>query len=547
MKSLHMLLLLFSMSFPNFARASDSLLEPVWSPSAWELRNRDSSLPLFESTYYCPEAWSASIEDALRSNQIDDLSRIVATVGAQSLNCVLKISCSVERPCFNESRRSERPWHVIASPLTFAVDSGSLEAVKAMVRLGVDILYVSAMSWEAGSARDLHHGLRADYKSHDHNRTAIGQSIISNQTEIYQYLTSAIESYSHLDSLQLAALVGSGELLSFVLDQLEANQVRLDQLVVSGFPMIGWTWEIPTARASVGSVTCDITNGVWAINLRARACSAASTNHVDVAYFPSLSGNSGWAMPLPLMVVAAARGFISTVQRLKAAGAKVDVHLEKDGYTPLMAAATYNQIEVVQWLLANGADVNRALVPFFKSYYCPADKPGACRDRALSMAVLAGHPEIVELLLNAGAEPNFTVQSGVTPLTLSIMRQDLISFRLLLQNAADPNLISYGVSTVQPLSALLSFSLVRRVFDLEPWLTLLKDFGADVNHRDSRLSTPLMYAAASCKTDSIKWLLAQPNVDKHAVDQEGFSAYAYAVGSHPKIPPNCPAAGDLLR
>jgi ankyrin repeat protein len=75
--------------------------------------------------------------------------------------------------------------------------------------------------------------------------------------------------------------------------------------------------------------------------------------------------------------------------------------------TPLHCAAEQGDIEQVQLLIANGADINSR------------DQYG---QTPLERAAFAGHIKVVELLIAKGAEVNTKNQSGRTPLHVSALR-----------------------------------------------------------------------------------------------------------------------------
>jgi len=77
--------------------------------------------------------------------------------------------------------------------------------------------------------------------------------------------------------------------------------------------------------------------------------------------------------------------------------------LTADGGTLLMAAARAEDIELVNWALDHGTDVN-------------AIRPGKKNATALIIAARKSNPKIVSLLLAAGADPHVTNYEGLTAL-----------------------------------------------------------------------------------------------------------------------------------
>jgi len=102
----------------------------------------------------------------------------------------------------------------------------------------------------------------------------------------------------------------------------------------------------------------------------------------------------------PLLVVAARKGYAEIVQELIAAGANVNRGFDE---LPLHTAAEEGHLEVVRLLLDAGADVEG----YEEDYWT-----------ALMAASLAGHLPIVQLLVERGADVNAWSQ-GETPLMLA--------------------------------------------------------------------------------------------------------------------------------
>lgn len=84
--------------------------------------------------------------------------------------------------------------------------------------------------------------------------------------------------------------------------------------------------------------------------------------------------------------IAAERGRKEVVEVLLAAGADVNAQIEK-GYTPLLIAAHFERKEIVEMLLASGADVNAKISSHVTSLY---------------IAAQYGQKEIVEILMAHG-------------------------------------------------------------------------------------------------------------------------------------------------
>lgn len=118
-----------------------------------------------------------------------------------------------------------------------------------------------------------------------------------------------------------------------------------------------------------------------------------------------------WEGNLPLMELFFSRG--------------ADIHkTNRFGETALMLAAWKNRGEAVQWLLERGAQPNRAARAW----------------TALHYAAFAGHGELVERLVAAGADVNARSTNGSTPIMMAAREGHAAIARRLLAAGANPAL-----------------------------------------------------------------------------------------------------------
>jgi uncharacterized protein len=111
------------------------------------------------------------------------------------------------------------------------------------------------------------------------------------------------------------------------------------------------------------------------------------------------------------------------VEKLLRAGA--DPNGIPTGTPVLMAAARTGNMEIVQSLLAHGADVNA--------------KESSRGQTALMWAVAEKHPEVARVLVDRGADVHARSTSGFTPLLFAAQQGDLDSARILLGAGANVN------------------------------------------------------------------------------------------------------------
>lgn len=186
----------------------------------------------------------------------------------------------------------------------------------------------------------------------------------------------------------------------------------------------------------------------------------------------------------------------------------------------LFIAVGSGDVEAVIKLLEAGAEIDRM-------YYFPRNNAGR-KSTPLWRAVYGQHFEIVEVLIEAGADVNKHAILGGTPwgpLIASIGALDLTisgtlgTSKLLMEAGADVNVPEATGRTVLSLAAQAGLAEVVRI--------LVIDFGMDVNARDEVGGTALMLASEKGATDVVKILLAA-GADVKATDKLMRSALSMA-------------------
>ncbi|KAJ5731694.1 uncharacterized protein N7483_006202 [Penicillium malachiteum] len=128
------------------------------------------------------------------------------------------------------------------------------------------------------------------------------------------------------------------------------------------------------------------------------------------------------------LAVACAKGHERSVKLLLEPGA--DIHKSGPFGSPLEIASQMGHVNIVKFLFAASGRRNTHIKPFGK----------VSTSTALQKAARNGHDDVVKLLLDKGADVNFTAEMGdFTALRLAILGRHSTVISLLLENGADVN------------------------------------------------------------------------------------------------------------
>ena len=184
---------------------------------------------------------------------------------------------------------------------------------------------------------------------------------------------------------------------------------------------------------------------------------------------------------------AAKNGHKEMVDLLLAKGAQVDVRRGFSGGTPLGYAAEEGHKEIAELLIAHGADVNAR---------------NSAGDTPLHYAAEIGRKDIADLLIARGANVNAKDNNGQTPLDIAMIRNRTNIAELLEARGAD-----------------VSLHVVARIGSLAEVKSLIEEV-ADINTKDTLGQTPLHYAVQYGHKEVVKLLIAK-GADVNAKDKDG--------------------------
>jgi ankyrin repeat protein len=188
-----------------------------------------------------------------------------------------------------------------------------------------------------------------------------------------------------------------------------------------------------------------------------------------------------------------------------------------EGTTPLAIAIDGDDLAVVEMLLTKVVDLNR-IVRFDGLYY----REMRDRQTALLVAVSAGNPQIVQLLISRGANVNLAARGGIerTPLQMAAEKGHLGIVQLLIENGAEVNALPAmkGGATALQLAAIGGYIGVAEE---------LLGQGASINAPGSDIfgRTALEGAAEHGRIDMVQYLL---NAGAE-ITGSGYCQYAMAM------------------
>jgi len=185
---------------------------------------------------------------------------------------------------------------------------------------------------------------------------------------------------------------------------------------------------------------------------------------------------------------------------------------DDDGYFPLLYVSRGKCINAARLLLDAKADVNA---------HCAC--PGWLAGGWTALLVASDHEaslQIVELLLDRGADTRAQTNDGSNALMLAVEKNNLDVVRLLISKRVDVN--AGDSNDVTPLMNASGRGRVKMV-------QLLVEAGADVNEHSKRGYTALMRAARDGDAESLRYLVEHNSVVDVA-NEDGDTALIFVAG-----------------
>ena len=297
------------------------------------------------------------------------------------------------------------------------------------------------------------------------------------------------------------------------------NTEIVDKLVSKGATWVEGSFESPL-RAVIDSNNVDIAKillkggATVCYSDLSRACSNGNFAMVE-ALLQSCSKDEINKLPdgnnwRSLLMVASSRGDNDIVELLLRHGADIDKE-STDGKYALLFAIEKGHVSTVELLLKKGAKVKNSIM---HAVNLISTMPG-------DIAECGKLPEskvhsIVKLLIDHGADVDCE-DSTWTPLLIAISKKSLKVVELLVENAADVNLLA-GAERGGPLKMAVECNQIKIA-------QLLIDKGANVNLKNAKEVTPLMVAS----TPAMASLLVKHGAKLDEVDSKGKSALLHMV------------------
>jgi ankyrin repeat protein len=272
------------------------------------------------------------------------------------------------------------------------------------------------------------------------------------------------------------------------------------------------------------SIACFAIVALLTINIRSKMAEepvvGESTTHISAGMTPVDPNKQGWTE----LMEAVSNGDVAEVNALLNKGVNINAKYNDDS-TALMIAAYKGKLEIVKALINSGADINiqsknggtalsMAVLWEHINIGLFLIEKGAKDNAALFMAIEQGYTSIVDGLLKSGINVNDTKNKmGIRLIMIAVEKRHADIVQTLLEKGADANTRGNGNITPLMVAAASGQSDVAKI---------LLDKGADANIQDEDGITALMNAVEKGDITTVQLLLAH-GADLYVKDQRGRS------------------------
>lgn len=355
---------------------------------------------------------------------------------------------------------------------------GSYETVKCLLKAGADVNAFGSAEWKTNLRRE------------EVTSTALGLSCKNKDVNLAKLLLQYganpnLADKNCITPLQIACREEHADMLHLLLD----NGANLE------VPPGGGEAPLLIACQAVNKTIVDILLSKGADITKTDNCGNTVLHHIALAS----------KEPLKTSVV-------SLTAKLLASGAQIN-QLRQDGLSPLFLACHSGNTELMELLLMKGADANIPDANRVTPLLAVCMYFGKCHELpfrpVLSVATEEMIVKVVQLLTRYNAKVNIWKMGRATPLHYAVQQNSATLVNILLQANADPNICnSKGQSP-------LCLAVHNSVSSEEPVIAkLLLSKTADVNMHGEDCQPPLVDAVKGGKTKLVQLLLehgANPN------------------------------------
>jgi ankyrin repeat protein len=269
--------------------------------------------------------------------------------------------------------------------------------------------------------------------------------------------------------------------------------------------------------------------------------------------FPKFAFNGSTMVSTPMprgaftaLMMAARQGAIDGVRALAEGGADLNL-TDPDKTTALVMAIVNGHNEVATLLLEKGADPNIADASGMGALYALVDQRTAGPAINRPSRKPTGDVDSLDLarnLLARGANPNARLRTpilqrfhgsgdplltdGATPLMRAAKSTDVAAMRVMLENGANPSLMTKSFATPLMFAAGLGGGRNRTDEDALEAVAVCVKWGADVNAFDKTGQTALHIAVQ--RSDAIVTFLAEHGAELDIKDKDGRTPLDVAAG-----------------